>query len=114
MIKGILSWALSYRVGQLRYLAAKTYIETASQVHVMISVILGMIFFIALTTGGIVLLTLGAALTWAPVNEVRGDIILLCGAVVTTLSLTGYMYLNSEKVWVKALRVESVLKEISR
>jgi hypothetical protein len=113
MMKLFLSWILSYRVGQLRYFVAKTYLETLSQIRRSVSVIFGILLLIALFAGGLVLMTLGVVMIIPTSMEGRGLIVLCVGFVVLALSLSGYFMLNSERMWIKVLRVESVLKELA-
>lgn len=113
MMKEILSWVLSYRVGQLRYLVAKTYIEAVSQLHRSATIVFGIIFFIALFASGVMLMTIGTAMILPLSPEGRGIIVLSAGVMFLGLSVLGYFILNSERMWMKYLGVASTLKEIS-
>jgi len=113
MTKVILSWLLSYRVGQLRYLVAKTYLETLSQLHRSVTIFFGITLFIALFASGLILMTFGLAMMVPLSTEGRGLIVMSLGGIIVGLSVAGYFILNSERMWIRFLRVESVLKRIS-
>lgn len=113
MTKMILNWVLSYKVGQLRYLVARTYLELVAQLHRSSTIVFGIIFAIAFFASGVMLITFGIAMI-APVSpQGRGMIVLSIGVFVVMLSAVGYFVLRSERMWMKVLNVESVLKEIS-
>ena len=113
MMKPILSWLLSYRVGQLRYLVAKTYLGALFEIRRSALIVFGIIFFIALFTSGIMLVTFGIAMV-APVStQGRGVIVLSMGLIAVATSSAGYIIFNSERMWIRVLRVNSILKAIS-
>ncbi|MCB0308395.1 MAG: hypothetical protein KDD48_03405 [Bdellovibrionales bacterium] len=113
MIKAIFSWVLSYRIGQLRYLVVKTYLEAASHFYKTAKFVFGIVFFISLFINGIVLTTFGIVMITPISMEARGLIVLSMGVLTIVLSIVGYFFLNSERMWIKLLRVDAVVKEIS-
>jgi hypothetical protein len=113
MTKAILSWILSYKVGQLRYLASKTYVEGVSQLRRSASIIFGLVFFVALFMSGIILMAVGVAMVVPLSAAGRGIVVFSIGGAALTCSVLGYLVLNSERMWIKLLRVDSVLKAIA-
>jgi hypothetical protein len=112
MTKALLSWILSYRVGQLRYLASKTYVEGVSQLRRSASIVFGLVFFVALFMSGIILMAVGFAMIVPLSAAGRGMVVFSIGGIALAGSVAGYLVLNSERMWIRLLRVDSVLKAI--
>ena len=113
MKKMILSWILSYKVGQLRYFAAKAYLETLAQLHRSATLVFGVVFLVALFMSGFILITFGVVMIIPVSAEIRGIIMLSVGALAIAVSVFGYFCLNSERRWIRFFRVDSVLQSIS-
>ena len=113
-MKVLLGWVLSYRLGQLKYLAIKTYLEAGAQLHKAITVLFGVIFLIAMTMSGLLLVLVGAMMLVPSSVEARGVFLLSTGALMLLLGVIGYGTLNSEKRWIKMMRIEDMVKEPSK
>lgn len=111
MIKAALSWLMSYRIGQLRYMATKTYLESASQLRQCVTLMFGVIFFISLFISGLLIATVGVIIRLPLSVEDRALSAIVIGMVFIAAAWTGYIILNSEKMWMKYMRVESFLKK---